>query len=117
MENHLLATNKERVEEIILESNQIHEILDEAGIQKESIGNALFADSLFTSLLASLLFNSKVLAQPKLEAFICKRISKFIEEYQTDKKIKKQIGNIGDIMNDHFAYLENTKKRFADWVE
>lgn len=87
----LIQSNREKCEEIIKNSNEIHDTLKESKIDKESMINALFSDSLFNHVLANLLFHAKILGKNKLEGFLHDRIKKFIREYETDRKIKENL--------------------------
>lgn len=114
VEDMLIQSNREKCEEVVKTSNTIHEILSQAGIDNQSIVDALFADPLFRHVLANLLFNSKILGKNKLESFLESRITTFIKEYNTDKQIKENLYSIHQRIKDKIEKLKNYRKKYFE---
>lgn len=114
VEDMLIQSNREKCEEVVKTSNTIHDILSQAGIDNQSIMDALFADPLFRHVLANLLFNSKILGKNKLENFLEGRITTFIKEYNTDKQIKENLYSIHQRIKDKIEKLKNYRKKYFE---
>lgn len=114
VEDMLIQSNREKCEEVVKTSNTIHDILSQAGIDNQSIMDALFADPLFRHVLANLLFNSKILGKNKLESFLEGRITTFIKEYNTDKQIKENLYSIHQRIKDKIEKLKNYRKKYFE---
>ena len=70
VEDMLIQSNREKWEEVVKTSNTIHDILSQAGIDNQSIVDALFADPLFRHVLANLLFNSKNIRKEQIRIIL-----------------------------------------------
>lgn len=114
VEEMLIQSNREKCEEIIKTSNPIHETLSESGIDKSSMVDALFADSLFKHVLANLLFHAKILGKNKLETFLHQRVKTFIKEYKTDKQIKENLHSIHTRIKQRIERLKTIRKKYHD---
>jgi hypothetical protein len=114
IEEMLIQSNREKCEEVIKSSNSIHETLVEAGMDKQSMVEALFSDPLFRHVLANMLFHSKILGKNKLENFLHTRIKTFIKEYETDRQIKENLNNIHQKIQDRIKQLKNIRKKYHD---
>ena len=114
VEEMLIQSNREKCEEIIKTSNEIHDTLSKSGIDKTSMVDALFADPLFKHVLANLLFHAKILGKNKLENFLHTRIKTFIKEYETDKQIKQNLNNIHNKIQERIAKLKSFRKKYTD---
>ena len=114
VEEMLISSNREKCEEVIKNSNVIHETLTEAGIDKTSMIEALFSDPLFKHVLGSMLFNAKILGKNKLETFLHNRIITFVKEYETDKQIKANLSSIHQKIKDRIERLKNIRKKYHD---
>ncbi|CAI2371554.1 unnamed protein product [Moneuplotes crassus] len=114
VEEMLIQSNREKCEEIIKTSNEIHETLNGAGIDKSAIIEALFSDALFNHILANLLFHAKILGKSKLENFLHSRIKRFIKEYQTESQIRENLDNIHSRIADRIQKLKDVRKKYME---
>ena len=112
VEEMLIQSNKEKCEEIIKTSNEIHETLNEAGIDKSSMVEALFSDALFQHILANLLFHAKILGKNKLEGFLHSRIKRFIKEYQTNNNIEEKKTKLQNKIQEKIEKLKNIRNNY-----
>ena len=95
----------------------IHDILEQAGIDKNSIIETLFSDALFRHILANLLFHSKILGKSKLENFLYKKVQKLIEEHQTEKNIKKGVDSIQSKIQEKIKKLKSVRQQYHEEFE
>ena len=114
VEQMLIQSNREKCEEVIKNSNAIHDTLNKADIDKQAMIDALFSDPLFNHVLANLLFHSKILGKNKLENFLHDRIKRFIKEYDTDRKIQENLNSIHSKIQDKIAKLKELRKKYHE---
>lgn len=113
VEEMLIQSNREKCEEVIKSSNEIHDTITKAGIDKNSMVDALFADPLFRHVLANLLFHAKILGKSKLEGFLHSRIKTFIAEYNTDRQIKENLNRIHSKIQEKIDSLKKHRNSFS----
>ena len=106
IEDSLIENNKEKLFDCIKTSNQIHDLLEQNGIDKVEILEILLSDKVFKYQMASFLFKMKMLVKKRLEEFLFSRIQMKIDEKRTDYLLLQKLHGLQNKITNRVNHLQ-----------
>eukprot|EP00347_Sterkiella_histriomuscorum_P008858 403343473 len=113
IEDSLIETSKEKVFECVRNSSIIHDILDQAHIDKNEIIDLLYHNKLFRYQLAKLLFGMKMIIKKKVEDFVVTKIQEIIQERQVDEKLMQKFTNVQQKLQNRMYKLQQLSQQYS----